>query len=464
MSVLSDEGLARRALAVRAGEAQFEAQLARPGIAPVVAPSADPAPFLRGVAAASAPSAALLAEAAVLAGTARARHDHLRWLHTATAPPAIVTPIALDPSVRLERDGHRRVALTTAVEAAERDARDEAIAMVRSLRAAASALDESSGGRATLVKRLGWSIDAREAATAVLAATEDAHRELWRARARDVVGRTVSRVTRADHPALARCERADALIALPDRVGIASRWCERIGVMPEEPAGGLPSAALGPPLTVRWIDAEARPRVLGAPAPDIHGVRSLLGVVGELMATRRASGEGIAAQLGMGRSTSAVAATLARQLLLSAPFLMREAALDRSQVQLVMRELLYAELSELRARATETLALESALDGTAGLGEVIAESYATALGTTVSPELAPFRVCEAFLSQAPRWLDGSLRAPAIATALEREHDEDWFRNPRAGSSFTAAVAAIDAGGDGAALVGAVRRWFDSSGA
>jgi hypothetical protein len=121
--------------------------------------------------------------------------------------------------------------------------------------------------------------------------------------------------------------------------------------------------------------------------------------------------------------------------LLSPAFLVREAGLDRSAVEAALRELVFVELLRLRTLALEALALVLALEREGGLGERIAEAHARALGVPLAPALAPARVVEAFDDAAPAALEAALAECALEARLVAEHDEDFFRNPRAGAAI-----------------------------
>lgn len=465
--VVSNEGLARRAVAVRVEADGVLAASPVPLVPgkPVASASNDPRPYLEALARAEGADAVLFAEAAVLAEIGDARRAYLRFVSAATSEQLSVAPAHLWRRLRSERDGIRRSGLVAGVARAEERERRIALELVEAIRDASSAtaparraperaLDtppaepsepiDVGGSWEGLVRRLGWvTRDPKETAERVLALTADAYRELLGWRTRVVHARAATELTAADHVALTRCERADAWLPLADREGIAARWCARIGLGLPSVAGGVPAPLLAASSPVLLGgDPDARPRIFGAPAPDAQGVIELLEIVGAL-AVSRGSGQGpIADALGATRVHGAMGATVARRLVLSGPFLMREATLDRSQLDVVVRELLFVELDTLRRLAAETLALSAALDRAGGLGEVIAEAYGRALSAPIAPALAPHRVCEAWHAEAPRQLEAALSACVLEGALEDELDEDWFRNPRAGRRLEGALDAM----------------------
>lgn len=477
---VSDEGLARRAVSVRV---EADRELAGsivplvPG-KPIASARNDPRPYLE--ARAEGAEAVLFSEVAVLSQIGDARRAYLRFLSAATPELLSVAPSHLSRRLRSEHDGIRRTGLVAGVARAEARERRVALGLVESLREASGALassalapsevdaarDREDGAPSEapgvidagaswqgLLRRVGWvTRDPKETAERVLSLTDDAYRELLGWRTRLVHGRSAHELTMADHVALTRAERADAWLPLPDREGIASRWCGRIGLGLPTVAGGVPAPELAAPSPMLLAgDPDVRPRIFGAPAPDTQGVLELLQLVG-ILAAARGSGQGpIAHALGTTRLHGAIAGTVARRLLMSGPFAMREAGLDRSQLDVVFRELLFVELDALRTAAAQTLALHFAFEREPGLGERIAQTYVRALAAPIDPALAPFRVCEAWHHQAPLWLEAALVAPVLESALESELDEDWFRNPRAGQRFSAAIDAMRALGPAGVL-------------
>ncbi len=407
----------------------------------------------------------LLAEAITSIGCARAVARHRAHRLTSTGQPGMpsLAPDALMRRLRrTQAPGDRRATLEV-VDAAEDAARGAAVAMVDALRGASAALD------GPLIGALGWAVtDARALALAVLSITEDPYVEMRRARAARMLGRGLATRSLADHGALLATLDADLAMPLPDREGIASRWCGRIGLPVARLASGVP--APGSELTLRLLigDPERRPQLVGAPAADAHGVLELTSVVGELLTLREVGGGPIADALGVTRLHGASAATLARQLSLGAPFLVREAAVDRGRTQATLRDLLFVELERLRTLAAHSLCLCDALDRAPGLGERVAETFGKALGVDHAPARAPHRVCEAWHAQAPRWLEGALHATLLSSTLVEQHDEDWFRNPRAGATLRGAIDAMRAIGPTAIELDALRRavdgWYRAAGA
>lgn len=476
---MSREALARRAMAVRGTEDAMRRALSADGTS--AQPAADPRPFLNALVEAEGADAVLLTEAAVLSGTRNARRAHLVFALTLPDGNAPSTPpLLLEAELRAERGAVRRHALTERVERAEDEARKVAVAVVESLRGAADALPKRPSPPAReeakppprasstetpevpwegFLSALGWaSVDPSRTALRVLEITEDPYRELRASRMQAILERRSARLPRSEHAALLRCDRADALIPLPDRSGIASRWCERIGLPLPSLSGGIPAPRItGPteratgPLVLLTGDLEERARLLGGPSPDAHGVLELLAVVGELLTLPKERERGripgpIALAAGSTRLHGPVLATLARRLSLSSTFVCREASVDRSAAADVLREFLFVELDRLRALSFWTLSLTHALDRTAGLGEVIAELHARARMSPLPPSIAPHRVAEAFQGRAPAQLEAAVLCTVLEADLERVHDEDWFRNPRTGRFLEGHIEALRATG------------------
>lgn len=487
----STEALARRAVQVRADDderlreaygegerpprrpfdgdlAAFRARLAqltvvpppevRDGPAEVVPASvlAANAAVLAAVLDATRAQRVLMAEAVVRVGCARpmtAHRAHRLEPKGGEGGLPTLSSSALDRRLRSERGSGHRVVIVQVIERAEDDDRKTAIELVDSLRGADDEL-----GAGTLLRSLGWvSGDERELARAVLAITEDPYFELRRERIRTQLGAGARATIHAEHGGLLRTDRADEAMPLPDREGIASRWCERIGLGLPSLAGGVPRPGMGHPLYLLAGDPEASARAIGTPAPDAHGVLELLSLVGEMLTLRHAGGGPIADALGVTRQHGTSAASLGRQLALVPSFLMREAAIDRSRIEDVLRELLYVELERLRRLAAETLALSDALARTPGLGEQVAETSAKALGFDHAPGRSPHRVCDAWHAQSPRWLEAAVHASTWQVTLAERHDEDWFRNPRAGATLRGSIDSMRALGAATPDLDALRR-------
>lgn len=412
----------------------------------------------------------LMAEAIVLGACARAQSAHRAHRFTERGGQGgmpTLSPSALDRRVRLARELGDRRALVRVVEQAEDEDRARAVDLVEALRDADEAV-----GRGTLLRSVGWvsvgsvGSDEPALASAVLALTEDPYVELRRQRIRARLGAGARATTLAEHGALSRTDRADEAIPLADREGIASRWCERIGMRVPSLAGGVPPPGPDHPLRLLIGDPQRAPRLIGTPSPDAHGIGELLAIVGELLSLREVGAGPIADALGVSRQHGATAATLGRHLTLGPAFLLRECAVDRGRVQDVLRELLYVELERLRTLAAATLGLHDALARAAGLGERVAETFGKALGFDHAPSRAPHRVCAAWHDQAPRWLEAAVHASTLSRSLVEQHDEDWFRNPRAGATLRTAIDGLGtlgpSGHDLPALRRAIAVWFDAA--
>lgn len=471
MSAPSLDLLVERALSVRQDEDRWTAALA--GLDVEAPRPRDPAPFLAAWPKAEGPVRTLLAEAALLAGTARPRRAE-RTLRATPLPRLGVRRDGAMRGLRLEGDAARRSAIHEALGQAEDAGRPAAVEVVRSLRAGLGAL-----GQGTTFEAIGWGhLGLRATAEAVLAATEDPWRELARHRGRVVLGRIPG--TLADLAALLRAPAADRALPLADRAGIASRWATKAGLALPSVGPLPPPSADGPPPRAVVPDAAQRLRIVFAPAPDAHGVLELAELVGALLAAPEAARDPsiTAHRLGATRLAVPLGGTLARRLLLAPSFLVREAGVDRSVAPACLRELLFVELVRLREAAMQGLALALSLDREGGLGERIADLFARALGVPLAPARAPQHVAEAFEDAAPARLEAALAEAALEARLVAEHDEDWFRNPRAGSAIErgfvlagalgTAEGASDAGEALAArraeLDARLRRWWRDAGA
>lgn len=418
------------------------------GAPPEPSRTIDPRLLLAALAHADGPARTLLAEGALLAGTPR----RLVLRRALVGPPGrlLARPDGALRALRLETDGARRGVIEAELHAARDAHRALAVSVVEALRAGLDAVADALPGsprRSAALALLGLStLPASAAAELVLKETEEPYRELFRHRAR-ATGRKASSL--ADLCALVRARDADRLLPLADREGIASRWTSRVGLsLPRAGAMAPPSAVLPSPRVIVPRLGE-RPKIAFAPAPDAHGVLETAAVVGALLALPPPSSEpSIAAlRLGTTRVAAPLSSWLARGLFLSTPFLVREASIDRGAVRSCARDLLFVHLTELRRAAFHSLALVWALDARGGLGELIAELHQRALSVPLAPAHAPFAVAEAFEGAAPAVVEAALLAPELERSLVSAHDEDWFRNPRAGGAIERALGL-------AALVGA----------
>jgi len=110
-------------------------------------------------------------------------------------------------------------------------------------------------------------------------------------------------------------------------------------------------------------------------------------------------------------------------------FLRRQLGLGRERAAGHARALAQSALVFARSLALRVLLGEPALSGPRALREAFSEQGAKAFGFEPPPGAAGL-ICRPRLGDAQR-LAGSFLAAARAEQLAREHDDDWFRNPRA---------------------------------
>jgi len=114
---------------------------------------------------------------------------------------------------------------------------------------------------------------------------------------------------------------------------------------------------------------------------------------------------------------------------LAPSFLKRQLGLGKERAVGHARALTQSWLIYARLLALRVLLAEPALAGPSALREAFSEHGASAFGFEPPPEAAGL-FCRPRLGDAQR-LAGVLLAANLADQLADEHDEDWFRNPRA---------------------------------
>lgn len=114
---------------------------------------------------------------------------------------------------------------------------------------------------------------------------------------------------------------------------------------------------------------------------------------------------------------------------LSPAFLKRQLGLGKARAVVHQRALSQSALVFARLLALRVLLAEPALAGSAALNEAFSEHGSFALGFEPPPNAAGL-LCRPRLGDAQR-LAGLFGAAQRAAQLAEEHDEDWFRNPRA---------------------------------
>jgi len=110
-------------------------------------------------------------------------------------------------------------------------------------------------------------------------------------------------------------------------------------------------------------------------------------------------------------------------------FLRRQLGLGKERAVGHARALSQSALIFARLLSLRVLLAEPALNGPSALREAFSEQGAKALGFEPPPNAAGL-FCRPRLGDAQR-LAGVFLAAALAEQLAAEHDEDWFRNPRA---------------------------------
>lgn len=126
------------------------------------------------------------------------------------------------------------------------------------------------------------------------------------------------------------------------------------------------------------------------------------------------------------------------RLLLSPDFARRRLALDRSQIPEHLRALAASLWIESRIAAVRVLLRHAALDGSPALSECYQELSSEALGRPFPPRALGLilRVPD----DAPARFAGLLLSACDGEALVNEHNEDWYRNPRAAEQLRAEAA------------------------
>jgi hypothetical protein len=114
---------------------------------------------------------------------------------------------------------------------------------------------------------------------------------------------------------------------------------------------------------------------------------------------------------------------------LSPTFLRRQLGLGKERAIGHARALSRSALLHTRLLALRVLTGDAALAGPGALREAFSEHAARAFGFEL-PETAAGLIARPRLGDAQR-LAGTLRAAQRSQQLAEEHDEDWFRNPRA---------------------------------
>jgi hypothetical protein len=232
--------------------------------------------------------------------------------------------------------------------------------------------------------------------------------------------------------------RATELVPLADRAGIASRWIERVGL--GHAVGQVRDDSLRPAVAATFVRALCerageRAYVSGRASVSATGAVELTGAVLEAVAFVIPRDERVSARFGLDRVHTAVAEALGRRLFLNGAFLAREASVDRGAREPVLLELLYSELFVVRTAAALARFEIDVLSRAADLPARMREYLGRATGSAPSPMWAAHLAAAALEGRsAPRAL-AALVEPRLHDVLREKHDEDWFRNPRAGETL-----------------------------
>jgi len=127
-------------------------------------------------------------------------------------------------------------------------------------------------------------------------------------------------------------------------------------------------------------------------------------------------------------------------VVLGPSFLRRQLGLGRERAARHARALAQSALLHTRLLALRVLTSDAALSGPSALREAFSEHATRALGFEI-PEAAAGLFFRPRLGDAQR-LAGVLLASARAKTLADEHDEDWYRNPRAIEQLRAEAASV----------------------
>ncbi len=382
----------------------------------------------------------LFAETVALADTVPAIGTLARhWRQGPIALPAEspIGPTQWLGAAALERNGARRARLTAHADAAAVDHFAPARDAVRAQRETLHSLRAQIGARAFHAVGLAPPDDVLSASNMVLEETRDAFDEVdpWIRARSDVVRR--GPLAWSDRLATFSLPRATSTLPLADRLGIASRWFERIGLgttlarVRDESSPAAPDGCGTIALRDAGIDGA---RIVGAPSQCAWGVMQLSSTLGEAIALVSGREPRGAARLGVDRIGAPGLGFVGAAMLADERFLHREAGVDRSVCADVRREFAYAMIAAIRVHAALATFQLEAMAGEGDLPVRFHDAMTRALGD------APLPVWAAQLSAAlpvlrfgPRTIAATI-APGWLSALRDAHDDDWFRNPRAGAA------------------------------
>jgi hypothetical protein len=321
--------------------------------------------------------------------------------------------------------------------------------MVDAVREVASRL--KLGGPSALHAALGWGDtgEVRRAASAVLVGSAEAFAELdgW-IRVRVGVARS-GELSWQDRLRTLESPRANERIPAGDRAGIASRWIERIGLggwlaHVRDHSRTAHTGAIG--TRVFALAPGERVTIEGTLDGSARGTVELAERTGEALALAAPAEPRTADRLGRDRIHPLLVSQLARSLFADRNFVTREASVDRGSRESVLMELLHGQLVSLRAHAALALFDLDALDRARDLPARFREALVGAIGTAPAPAWAAHAAAHLFDGRSGARTVAAALEPHWAIALRNAHDEDWFRNPRAGETLRARIEAARSSG------------------
>ncbi|MBI5515130.1 MAG: hypothetical protein HY909_15240 [Deltaproteobacteria bacterium] len=395
--------------------------------------------------------AVLLGEAHLLASTRAARRRYRRLPPLMLAGGRELVPWGgYLATVVTEPSAARRAALVEASGTAARDHRAVALAVVDALREAREALPPA------VLEGLRLGVDE---AAAVLKATDEALRELdpW-----------VCRGLELDPSRLPWGDRLRSLLApsLPRAIPpatwreVSTRWIEACGLghALRRVSGDLrPAAKDGEGVHCEGVSPGERAVLVGRPWATGGGLLALAGASLEAVVYVTGRGERPSEALGVDRALFGAASALGRRLLLERAFLLRVAGVERPSLERALLEGLHLELLTVRAEAVASRFLGRVLSRSPEPGSELHEDLGRALGAT-PPGAWGAHLAAWALEPGCAWgarTVGSRVEPALRGMLRETHDEDWFRNPRAGASLALSLEALRAQG--------AERWAEAVG-
>jgi hypothetical protein len=402
--------------------------------------------------------ATLLAEAWVTARRRRALHALHHDLDRVTVrlrddDPGV--PWKSIPTVlTTEPHATRREAIREAADGIVHDTVAPARAVVDALREGFDALEPE------LREALAFGDDAHDD---LLDATDDLLRELdhWIARALGLDG---NRLTWADR--LHSLAGPATLTAIPPATwpSLGARTWHRVGL--DRALRGivddlLPAAVDARGVVVIPTVPGERSVVAGRPTRAGVGAAEILGAMAEAASQTLGRGPFPALRRGRDRALDGLANALGRRLLLERHWLHREAGLDSAPRERVMLETLHAEVLRVRLDAALARFAAHVLARRADAGLRFHTEVTRAWRVAPPPSWAPWVAASLFdghgvwtARPAGRVLGARLE-PLVVEALRERYDEDWFRNPKAGSGLEALFDEVRAVG--------LRNWGTSHG-